>query len=90
MKYISFSLCRSCIVGHHDTTVDAKCPHYTYVIMTEGASQITSLTLVYSVVYSGGDKKTSKLRVTGLCAGNSLATGEFPAQRASNAENGSI
>ena len=32
-------------------------------------------------------KKTSKLRVTGLCAGNSPVTGEFPAQRASNAEN---
>ena len=32
-------------------------------------------------------KKTSKLRVTGLCAGNSPMTGEFPAQRASNAEN---
>ena len=26
------------------------------------------------------------LRVTGLCAGNSLVTGEFPAQLASNAE----
>ena len=35
-------------------------------------------------------KKTSKLRVTGLCAGNSSETGEFPAQRASNAENVSI
>ena len=35
-------------------------------------------------------KKTSKLRVTGLCAGNSLVTGEFPAQRASNVENVSI
>ena len=34
--------------------------------------------------------KTSKLRVTGLCAGNSPATGEFPAQMASNAENVSI
>ena len=32
-------------------------------------------------------KKTSKLRVTGLCAGNSPVTGEFPTQRASNAEN---
>ena len=31
-------------------------------------------------------KKTSKLRVTGLCEGNSPVTGEFPAQRASNAE----
>ena len=35
-------------------------------------------------------KKTSKLRVTGLCAGNSPGTGEFPAQMASNAENLSI
>ena len=35
-------------------------------------------------------KKTSKLRVTVLCAGNSLGTGEFPAQMGSNAENVSI
>ena len=35
-------------------------------------------------------KITSKLRVTGLCVGNSPVTGEFPAQRASNAENVSI
>ena len=34
--------------------------------------------------------KTSKLCVTGLCAGNSSVTGEFPAQMASNAENVSI
>ena len=31
-------------------------------------------------------KKTSKLRITGLCVGNSPVTGEFPAQRASYAE----
>ena len=35
-------------------------------------------------------KKIWKLRVTGLCEGNSPVTGEFPAQRASNAENVSI
>ena len=35
-------------------------------------------------------KKTSKLRVTGLCVGNWPGTGEFPAQMASNAENVSI
>ena len=35
-------------------------------------------------------KKTSKLRVTFLCAGNSPGTREFPAQMASNAENVSI
>ena len=32
-------------------------------------------------------KKTLKLRVIGLCAGNLPVTGEFPAQMASNAEN---
>ena len=62
--------------------------HYNDVTMREMASQITSLTIVYSTVYSRRrSKKTSKLRVTGLCAGNSPVTGEFPAQRASNAEN---
>ena len=35
-------------------------------------------------------KKTSKLRASGLCVGNSPVTGEFPTQRASNAEDGSI
>ena len=35
-------------------------------------------------------KKTSKIRVTGLCAGNSPGTGEFPAQVASNGESVSI
>ena len=35
-------------------------------------------------------KKTSKLRVTDLCAGNAPVTGEFPAQMASNAENASL
>ena len=35
-------------------------------------------------------KKTSKLRITGLCVRNSPVTGEFPAQMARNAENVSI
>ena len=35
-------------------------------------------------------KKTSKLRVTGLCAVNSPGTGEFPAQMVSNLEKVSI
>ena len=41
-------------------------------------------------LFRSRSKKTSKLRVTGLCAGNSPVTNEFPAQRASNAENVSI
>ena len=35
-------------------------------------------------------KKTSRLRVTSLCVGNSPVTGEFSEQRASSAENVSI
>ena len=35
-------------------------------------------------------KKTSKLRVIDLCEGNSPVAGEFPAQRANNAEKVSI
>ena len=35
-------------------------------------------------------KKTSKLRVTGLCAGDSPGNGEFPAQMASYTKNVSI
>ena len=66
-------------------------PHCNDVMMSTMASQITSLTVVYSTVYSRRrSKKTSKLCVIGLCEGNSPGTGEFPAQRASNAENVSI
>ena len=41
-------------------------------------------------LFERSSKKTSKLRVTGLCVGNSPGTGEFPAQRASYAKNVSI
>ena len=59
--------------------------------MSVMASQITSLTIVYSTAIQGADKrKTSKLCVTGLCDGNSPLTIEFPTQWASNTENVSI
>ena len=65
--------------------------HYNDIIMGTIASQITSLASVYSAVWLGADqRKHKKLCVPGLCAGNSPETGEFPAQRASNAENVSI
>ena len=57
--------------------------------MSAMASQITSLTIVHLTVYSGAEK-TSKFRVSGLCGENLPVTDEFPAQRASNAENVSI
>ena len=54
-------------------------------------SLINGISIVNSTVFFGRrSKKTSKLRVAGLCQGNSPVNGEFPAQRASNAENVSI
>ena len=65
--------------------------HYSDVIMSTMSSQITSLTSVYSIVSSRRrSKKTWKLRVTGLCGGNSTMTGEFPTQSDSKAEKVSI
>ena len=86
----------SCCQSSHGSTgvrdvFEVTLFHYNAVIMGTMASQITSLTIVYSTVYSDADYgKKTKLRVTGLYAGNSPGTGEFPAQMASNAENVSI
>ena len=66
-----------------------ECNHYNDVTMGSMASQITNLTIVYSSVYSGADQRKHQSS-TGLCAGNSPGTGEFPAQMASDAENVSI
>ena len=65
-----------------------KNPHCE-VIMGAMASQSTSLTIVYSTVYSKERKHQSSVLLA-ICAGNSPMTGEFPAQMASNAENVSI
>ena len=45
------------------------------------ASQITSLMIVYSAVYSAQIKENIKLRVTGLCAGNSTGPVNSPHKR---------
>ena len=56
------------------------------------ASRITILTVdcLLNRLFRRRSKKALKLRATGLCEGNSPVTGEFPAQRTSNAENVSI
>ena len=55
--------------------------HYNDIIMGTMASQL----------FKRRSEKTSRLRVTGLCEGNSPETGEFPTQRASKkSENVSI
>ena len=62
--------------------------HYTDVIISAMASQITGVCIVYSTVCSGANQTKHRiLPVTGLCEGNPPVTGGFPSQRASNAEN---
>ena len=56
----------------------------------DGASNHQPHDCLLSRWFGRRSKKTSKLCVTGLCAGNSLVTGQFPAQMASNTENVSI
>ena len=66
--------------------IDYSCQwvkHYNDVIISSLASQFASLTIVYSTVYSGADQRKHQ-------SSASPVTGEFPAQRASNAENVSI
>ena len=60
--------------------------HYSDVIMCAMAHQITSLTIVYSNVYSGTDQRKHQISASLAF----VVTGEFPAQIASNAENVSI
>ena len=55
-----------------------------------GVSNHQSRDCLLNRLFRRRSKKTSKLRVAGLCAGNSPVTGEFPAQIASSAENVSI
>ena len=56
----------------------------------DGVSNHQRLECLLNRLFRRRSKKTSNLRVTGLCEGNSPVTVEFPAQRASNAENVSI
>ena len=54
--------------------------HYSDIIMSTMASQITSVLIVSSTICSGTDPR-KKLHITGLCDGNSPVTCEFSSQR---------
>ena len=54
---------------------------------SHGVSNHRRLDCLFNHLFRRSQKKTSNHRVTGLCEGNSPVTSEFPAQRASNAEN---
>ena len=68
--------------------------HYiTYVLSLQwryngrdGVSTHRRLDCFLNHLFRRRSKKTSELRATGLCEGNSPVTGEFPAQRVSNAK----
>ena len=60
--------------------------HYDY----DGFSNHQPYDCLFTRLFRRRSKKTSKLRVTGLCVGNSPVAGELPAQMASNPENISI
>ena len=65
--------------------------YYTIWELVKHHSTAASLTWhVQGLWFRRRSKKTSKLRVTGLCAGNSPATGQLPAQMASYVKNVSI
>ena len=65
--------------------------YYSDVIMSAMASQTTGVSMVYSTLCSGADqRKHQSSSSLAFVMGNSPATGEFPSQRASNAENISI
>ena len=53
----------------------------------DGLSNHQTRECSHNRLFKRRSKKTSKLCLTGLCSGNSPVTGEFPAQKPSNAEN---
>ena len=76
LRYMSFSSAQESLRWRHNGNdgVSNHQPHHCFLNRLFGCRS----------------KKTSKLRVTGLCAGNSPGTGIFPARMASNAENVAI
>ena len=79
-----FRRCRSDLVGFNTITL-----HWRHN-ERNGVSNHQPHECLLNRLFSRRLSKTSKLRVIGLCEGNSPVTSEFPAQRASNAENVSI
>ena len=84
--------------------ISSKCRHFRFSVIRplsvlslhwrhnelDGVSDHQSHDCLLTRLFRHRSKKTPKLRVTGLCEGNSPGTGEFPAQKASKAENVSI
>ena len=103
--FILYSICSVAIrYSDDDNAIDAsRCqqsrvnlwPLYAYTLQGRhneryGVPNHQRLDSLLNRLFGRRSKKTSNFRDTGLCEGNSPVTGEFPSQRASNAENISI
>ena len=66
----------------NNSSISLHCRHNDH----DGVSNHQPHGCLLNRLFGRRSKKTSKLRVTGLCAGKTPGTGEFPAQRVSNAE----
>ena len=77
----------ACIQKHRQP---GNCPLQWHHNERDGVSYHQPHDCLLNGLFKNRSKKTPKLCVTGICAGNSPVTGEFPAQRASNAESVSI
>ena len=83
----------SILIQHHWGCVVFTESDFTLQWCHNGCSSVSNHQLHHCLLnplFRRRSKKPSKLCVTGLCAGNSPVTGEFPAQMASDAENVSI
>ena len=85
LKYMAFfvEIWRDACLRHTLSAIN-----YSDVMMRATTSQITDCLL--NCLFRYRSKKILKLRITGLCEGNPPATGGFPSQRASDAENVTI
>ena len=75
--------------------IELKVKHFHWALQwrhneLDGVSNHQHHNCLLNRLFRHRSKKISKLRVTGLCVGNSPVIGEFPAHKASNAENVSI
>ena len=102
LKLVRNSLFYQCVQHAKGYTRQMKCKdYYTTAIAVffslkwrhsgrDGVSNHQSHDCLLNRLFRHRSKKTPKLRVTGLCAGNSPVIDEFPARMASNAEKVSI
>ena len=79
---------KNCLSNNERSPIVLSLPWRRYGV--DGVSNHQPYDVLLNSLFKRRPKKTSKRSVTGLCEGNSPLTGEFPAQRASNAENVSI